>query len=368
MSMKETMKLFIECTVPTRACNMKCDYCYVTQNKWWASKMPDMSLCVDNVKEAFRKTRLGGACMVNICAQGETMLPPQMIEIIKSILENGHYVMVVTNGTLKKRFEEVCSFPEELRKRLFFKFSFHYLELKKQNLFDTYLANINMIHEHGISYTVEITPDDEYVPFIPEIKEWCMTNLGALCHVTVPRDERVEGFPLMTGMTRSEFVNTWKDFDSDLFNFKESIFEVKRNEFCYAGKWSIALNLVTGEYKQCYKGKVLGNFYENMDKPLKYLAVGNNCKEGHCFNGHAFMGFGLIPEVRTTSYADMRNRIRSDGEEWLNEDMKYFMDHPLQEANDEFSETEKIVANLKNTVYTAKCNLKNAVKRMIKHG
>ena len=24
--MKETMKMFIECTVPTRACNMKCDY------------------------------------------------------------------------------------------------------------------------------------------------------------------------------------------------------------------------------------------------------------------------------------------------------------------------------------------------------
>lgn len=91
--------------------------------------MPDMSLCVNNVKQAFNKTRLGGLCMVNICAQGETMLPPQMIEIIKSILENGHYVMVVTNGTLKKRFEEVCSFPEELRKRLFFKFSFHYLEL-----------------------------------------------------------------------------------------------------------------------------------------------------------------------------------------------------------------------------------------------
>lgn len=224
-----------------------------------------------------------------------------------------------------------------------------------------------MIHEHGISYTVEITPDDEYVPFIPEIKEWCMTNLGALCHVTVPRDERIEGFPLMTGMTRSEFVNTWKDFDSDLFKFKESIFEVKRNEFCYAGKWSIALNLVTGEYKQCYKGKVLGNFYKNIDKPLKLLAVGNHCKEGHCFNGHAFMGFGLIPEVRTTSYADMRNRIRSDGEEWLNEDMKRFMDHPLQEANDEFSETEKKITNLKNDVYYAGYDLKTVIKKMIKH-
>ena len=161
--MKETMKMFIECTVPTRACNMNCDYCYVTQNKWWGSKMPDMSLCLSNIEKAFNKDRLGGICMVNICAQGETMLPPQMVTIIKAILENGHYVMVVSNGTLKKRFEEVCKFPENLRRRLFFKLSFHYLELKKQNLFEAYLENIRMIHKHGISYTVEITPDDEYI-------------------------------------------------------------------------------------------------------------------------------------------------------------------------------------------------------------
>ena len=64
----------------------------------------------------------------------------------------------------------------------------------------------------------------------------------------------------------------------------------------------------------------------------------------------------------------MRNRIRSDGQEWLNDDMKYFMDHPLQEANDEFSETEKRITNLKNKAYYVKCDLKIAIKRMIKHG
>lgn len=366
--MEDTMKLFIECTVPTRACNMKCDYCYVTQNKWWGSKMPDMDVCVNNIEKAFNKERLGGICMVNICAQGETMLPPQMTTIIRSILNNGHYVMVVSNGTLKKRFEEVCEFPEEMRKRLFFKLSFHYLELKKQKLFDTYLDNIRMIHENGISYTVEITPDDEYVPYIPEIKEWCMTNLGALCHVTVPRDERIEGFPLMTSMSREEFVNTWKDFNSDLFNFKESIFEIKRTEFCYAGKWSIALNLVTGEYKQCYKGKVLGNIYENMDKPLKLLAVGNHCKEGHCFNGHAFMGFGLIPEIRSTIYSDMRNRVQTNGEEWLSKDMKSFMSSSLTDSNDVYSEVEKKKTNLLNAAFYFKYDLKRIIKRMIRYG
>lgn len=364
--MCETMKMFIECTVPTRACNMKCDYCYVTQNKWWDSRMPDMSYCLENVNKAFHKERLGGPCMVNICAQGETLLPPQMVNIIREILDNGHYVMIVTNGTMKKRFEEMCKFPLEMRKKLFFKFSFHYLELKKQNLFEVYLNNIRMISENGISFTVEITPDDEYIPYIPEIKDWCNYNLGTLCHVTVPRDERKDGFPLMTALSREEFVEVWKDFDSDLFNYKESIFEVKRKEFCYAGAWSIALNLVTGEYKQCYKGMILGDFYKDIDKPLHLLAVGNHCKEGHCFNGHAFLGFGLIPEVRTTSYADMRNRIGFNGAQWLRNDMKYFMDHPLVEANQVFDKKQKRIVNIKNVPYSVKYDLKNAIKKMVK--
>ena len=27
------MKRFIECFLPSTACNMKCEYCYITQNK-----------------------------------------------------------------------------------------------------------------------------------------------------------------------------------------------------------------------------------------------------------------------------------------------------------------------------------------------
>ena len=64
--------------------------------------------------------------MFNICATGETLIPNEVVEYTRAILAQGHYVMIVTNGLLKKRFEEFSEFPESYRKRLFFKISFHY--------------------------------------------------------------------------------------------------------------------------------------------------------------------------------------------------------------------------------------------------
>ena len=285
--------------------------------------------------------------MVNMCSTGETLLYSEVVIIVRDILENGHYVMLVTNGTLTKRFEQFANFPVNLRKHLFFKLSFHYLELKRLNLLDTFFANIRLMQRANISFTVEITPDDSYIPYIDEIKKVCMKELGALCHVTVPRDETKKGYPLMTSLSRSEFTNLWKSFESPLFDFKESIFEVKRKEFCYAGQWGLVINLENGIYKQCYKGKTLGNIYD-LDKPINYVAIGHHCREGHCFNGHAFLGFGLIPELNSPTFDKMRNRVLADNSEWLSSEMKAFMQCKLQDANCKLSKQEKCIADIKS--------------------
>lgn len=353
------MKKFIECYLPVKACNFRCQYCYVTQNGWWNSKLPDLQKCCKNIKKATSIDRLGGECMFNICATGETLLYPEILDIVRSILENGHYVMVVTNATLTNRFKEFCEFPLELRKHLFFKCSFHYLELKRLNKIDVFFENINMVKNAGISYTVELTPDDSYIPYIDDIKNVCLEKMGTLCHVTVPRDERKNGYPLMTNLSREQFVKTWKEFNSTLFDFKESIFEVRRKEYCYAGKWGIVLDLGTGEYKQCYKGKRLGNFYEEMDKPLHLKAIGHNCCEGHCHNGHAFLGFGLIPELDTPDYADMRNRVLNDGTQWLSKETEDFMRGKLKDSNKEDNLIEKICSDLYSVHY------KQSIKKVL---
>ena len=357
----DKMKMFIECHVPIKACNFRCDYCFVTQNKWWDSEKPDFSLCLDKIERALSVDRLGGIAMINLCATGETLLYHEMVEIIHKLLKAGHYVMVVTNGTMTERLQELCEFLPEEKERLFLKISFHYLELKKKNWIEKYFNNVSMVKNAGISFTVELTPGDVYIPYISEIKEVCDKYLGVLCHVTVTRDETKIGFPLMTKLSREEFVRTWSEFDSELFRFKESIFEVKRKEYCYAGKWGFVLELGTGEYAQCYKGKRLGNIYDDVDQPLKLLAVGHNCQEGHCFNGHAFLGFGLIPELKTSDYADQRNRKCPDGSQWLSKRMESFMRCRLCEANNEDSAVDKKISDIKS--FQIKRKVKSILKK-----
>lgn len=176
------------------------------------------------------------------------------------------------------------------------------LGIKAHRKIGCFFENIALIHKYGIWFTVEITPDDSYLPYIEEIKDICRDRIGALCHVSVSRDERKKGYPLLSKLSREQFIESWKTFDSELFKFKESIFEVRRKEFCYAGMWGITVDLGLGTYRQCYKGKVLGNIYD-LESPLRFIPIGHHCREGHCFNGHAFLGFGMIPEFDAPSYA-----------------------------------------------------------------
>ena len=90
---------------------------------------------MQNHGESALQRKTWGGVPFNLCGGGETLLPPQMTDILYELLAQGHYLAVVTNGTVTKRFEEICDFPEEFRKRLLFKFSFHYTELRRLNKF-----------------------------------------------------------------------------------------------------------------------------------------------------------------------------------------------------------------------------------------
>ena len=82
---------------------------------------------------------------------------------------------------------EVEQFQPEFLKRLFFKFSFHYLELKRLGWMERFFENVKRVRDAGVSFTVEITPSDELVPYIDEIKQVCMEHLGTYCHITIAR-------------------------------------------------------------------------------------------------------------------------------------------------------------------------------------
>ena len=337
----EKIKRYIDCGIPTEACNLRCHYCYITQKRKFNSKIAAFSLPVDVMVKALSKERLGGTCLLNLCAAGETLLSQEILPLTKALIEEGHYVMIVTNGTITQRFAEMAAWPEEVRQHLFIKFSFHYLEMLRLGWMDRFFDNVALMKRSGVSFTVEVTPSDELIPHIADLKKICMERLGALCHVTIARDETTENFAVLSQHSFDSYKEIWGTFDSELFRFKSEIFYQKRKEFCYAGDWSLFLHLGSGDLYQCVRGEKLCNIYECVSAPIPFKAIGTKCRFAHCYNGHSYLSLGAIPQLETPTYAQLRNRICEDGSQWLQPKVAEFFSGRLKWANKEYSRLRK---------------------------
>lgn len=362
----DKIKRWIEVFVPVTTCTLRCSYCYVTTHRMFGGPLPKYDFSPEFMRKALSKERLGGTCLLNFCASGETLLSPQIVEQVKELLEEGHYVSIVTNGTVTKRIDELASLPLELTERLFFKFSYHYLQLKERNLLDTFFDNIRKVRNAGCSITLEQTPSDDAIPYQDELIERAIKEVGAIPHISVARDERVGmSMPILTELSREEYTHVWGDkYKSALFDYKMSIFEKPRKEFCYAGDWGSVLFLQTGDIKQCYYGALSWNIYKDINKPIPWLAIGHNCRECHCHNGHSWITLGCIPELESPTYSELRNRVCTDGSEWLQPKMKAFMQTRLYDTNEEYSSIKKIYVDIKNNVWMYYNKTQRRIKRL----
>lgn len=358
------IKRFIDCYIPTETCNLRCHYCYIAQKRKFNNKIAHFTHSIDVMQKAFSFKRMGGICLINICAGGETLLSGEVIPIVKRLAEEGHYIMIVTNGTLSPRFQAIASLPADIRSHIFIKFSLHYLELIRLNWLERFSNNVNLMKRHQVSFTVEVTPTDELIPYIDELKEYCLSNFGALCHITIARDDRTGGIDVLSDLDYSTYKKVWGQFESDMFQFKTEIFYHKRKEFCYAGDWSLYVNLETGDIRQCYCGKIIGNLYD-FSKPISFEAIGTKCNLPHCYNGHAFLTIGDIPEINSITYDMTRNRICKDGSEWLQPEMKAIMQSRLQESNKEYSKIKKWRCSSEHKVYRGVIRRLSKVKQKI---
>ena len=343
----DKIKRFIDCYIPTETCNLRCHYCYITQERKFRAKLLQLTHSPEEISKALSLERLGGICLINMCAGGETLLSHELLPVVQALINEGHYISIVTNGTLTERFVEISSWPKTQLSHLLFKFSYHFLELKRLGWTERFFDNVQRMKKAGASVTVEITPSDELIPYIDEVKENCLKYSGAVCHVTVARDNVSKGIEVLSKLPYDEYKKTWGQFDSALFDFKSRIFYQKRKEYCYAGDWFFILNLETGSIFPCYRKSEIGNIYEDISKPLRYQAVGCNCSLAHCFNGHAMLALGVIPEIEAPTYAEERNRICADGTEWLQPEMKAFMSSKLYESNKEYNILKKIECNMR---------------------
>lgn len=116
----------------------------------------------------------------------------------------------------------------------------------------------------------------------------------------------------------------------------------KRKEFCYAGDWSICINLNNGDITKCFCEDKIGNIFE--DKKIRFKAVGNHCKAPYCYAGHAFLALGCCPSVDYGRFDTLRDRENS---KWLQKEMKSFMHQKLKDNNKEYSFFKKYIMNIK---------------------
>ena len=326
--------------VPLSVCNLRCHYCYLAQRpSSYEGVIPEMRFTPEQVSYAMRKERVGG-CFINLCADGETLLLPELARYVELLAREGHYMEIVSNMVLTKKLEPILELGPEVLSHVEFKCSLHYLELEKKGWLQRFADNVNLAWAAGASINVEITPSDELVPKIPEVKAYCMENFGALAHLTIARNDNTSGIERLTNLSPEDYYAAWNQFGSSFFQFKNTIFGVKQTGFCEAGDWMYYVDMSTGNARQCYKGRKLGNIFANPEEPLPESPIGK-CLVAHCYNGHALLTLGLIKGLTDVGYGDIRDRERTDGTHWLHPELKAFFNTKLGDSNEEPSAARK---------------------------
>lgn len=345
----ENIKRFIECLLPTTVCNLKCDYCYLIQENRRSMKVIELDYSVHHIINCLTKERMGGVCYFSLCGAGETFIQKECRPLVKGLLKEGHYVNITNNGTMTNELKLLIkSLAGEERKRLHLAFSLHYIELKNKNLLDLFFSNVNYVKERGISFVVQLNLYDKYIEYLDEIKKKCLKELGALPQVALTRKENTSmNFEILTNLSNEEYFKIGNEFNSELFRFTYENFNKKRKEFCYAGLWSMTLDLKTGILRDCYASIREQNIFKNLDKKIKFKPIGCNCRSRYCINSSHFMALGVIPSLDTPSYCNLRNRIEAN---WYNKEMKEVLSKQFKDYHKQYNSFERVTINYSTRV------------------
>ena len=362
---QEKLTKFIECLIPVTVCNLKCEYCYIIQENRRKNEMPKFQYTAKQIRNGLSKKRLGGIAYISICGAGETLLPKEIVEIVKELLEEGHYINITTNGTITNRIEELltCTDKENI-KRLHFAFSLHYIELKNKNLLSKFVENVDKVRKSNASFTLQMNLCDSYIDISNEIKAFCMDNFGFLPQLALTRNEKNNNeIEIFSKLSQPEYYEAGKDYNSELFKYTIKNFNIKRKEFCYAGDWSFLLNLCTGKMKQCYASKGEVDIIKNPNKKIKFNAIGKNCQSAYCINSSHFLSLGVIPEIKDESYAALRNKNES-----IKPVMQILLSQKLYNNCKEYSKTKKAKINIHGKIKYGVIKCGKKVKGILKKG
>ena len=346
--MTENFKYIIECAVPGELCNLKCSYCYVSQVHEEKLERTKFNYSLEHMCKCFSRKRLGGKAIINFCGGGETLIPDEVIELVKYTLNEGHSVCIVTNLTLNNKIDRLINeIPNEQLKNLCVKGSFHYLELKRLNKLDDYFNNMKKLVAAGASSYPFLVISKEYEPYIDEICKVCIDNIGELPHCTAYMNFKScsEVYPLDT--YTPEYVKYLKEkFKSKIFDLFDKMLKIDvHKEFCYAGEWSFIVNIGTGGMMKCYSAPGEANFFEDPDNMPKLEPIGTNCQMSNCSLYYDLVSLGMIPNLEEIpTYGDLLNKEKIFNPEYIQQLQTKFYDYKQLYTPSQMQKINKLVA------------------------
>jgi len=268
-------------------------------------------------------------------ASGETLLPPEIPEIVYHVLREGHFVNITTNGTLSPQIAKLIDRTEGFHSHLHISFSLHYTELLRTNLLNVFFDNVKKVRCSGCSILVQINLVDEYIPYWDEIKKLCLEKVGAPPQVALTRKNNGNKYSILSNLDPNDYISIGKQMNSPLFDFTVKNFMVKRKEYCYAGYWSANVFLDTGIMRGCYGQGTIQNIFEDINKPIIFEPIGKHCECAYCINSSHFISQGIIPDLLPTlSYGELRNRENAN---WYTPEMKQFLYCQFEDTNKQLS-------------------------------
>lgn len=337
------IKHFIQGNVVGCGCNLACSYCYLRQANYDQERKKNVfKYSMDVMRKAVSTERLGGSCLFSITGDGETLFPKEVLDLVDMLLEEGHYVMILTNGTLTQRIRELIERVKDKGKigDIHILFSFHYMELKKKKLLDTFFDNIKYVHAEGCSFHTTVTLGENIDEEVAdEIKYISLKELGANPHVAIARKDNPDGsFGIYTDLQEDRYFRMGEGFDSNLFKLDWQEFNNRRNEFCYAGDWMFGVNYSTGHCWQCLSNDTNSiNFFEDTDSKLDLKAVGYRCNRAYCSCCN-FQGWGVMPEHKEMTWLEIYDRPEAG---WVKGNIKEVFAQKLWETNELYSDQQK---------------------------
>lgn len=302
------------CEIGSCACNINCSYCYVDFQDPKLKYNMHFSHSVSFIMKALSRKRLGGRAFFNICGEGETLLKHGFIELVHGLLEEGHYVGIITNGTVTPKLKELLAFPEDMKERMLIQFSCHYLELKRQNMIDVYFDNVNLVRNGGVSVCTTMPGSDEYLPYKDEIKKIALDKTGFLPVISPIRAEskQGQGFPHGSKLPWNEYMDIWDDFGSRSIEIRNETLG-KFTGQCYAGINSGWINMETGELRSCIPGEHVDNIYTDISSKIRFWEQPHSCGEGYCSHNGMFLSGRENQSVTLPTWYEMFSRIDVDG-------------------------------------------------------